>query len=239
MKLLWSVLLAAALLSGCNSSNLSAGDSKTGEAAVTSQPAGNDLIDTQNTSYLQYSLNEAKGWKLKIMGQGMSKADNILYKTNDGGKSWREISNSSTGKLPGETLSDLLFTSNERGWLTVNSPRNGFIGLFQTEDGGKTWSHTNVEGSSDAIYTVHVPVFFSSTTYGVLRVQDNESMKESSLFFVTKDSGGTWEAISNEQTGQWNSLKWTITEDQDKSIWEVQINDKTWSYNGRQWTSGQ
>lgn len=237
MKLLWGILLSAVLVSGCSSQNLSGTDAKTEETAATSQPTANDQIDPQNASYLKYSLDEAEGWKLKMTGQGMFKADNVMYKTNDGGKSWSEISNSSTGKLPGETISDLLFTSDERGWLTVNSPRGGYIGLFQTEDGGKTWSHTNVEGAADSTYTVRVPVFFSSTTYGILRVQNNESMKDTSLFFVTKDSGGTWEAISNKPAGQWNSLKWTITEDKDKTLWRVQVNDKTWNYNGSQWTA--
>lgn len=245
MKWLWSVLVAAVLVSGCsspnnspnNNSNLSEGNLKTGEAAVTSRLGGNDQTDTQNISYLQYSLNGSNGWKLRVSGQGMFKADNTLYKTTDGGTSWREISSSAAGNLPGETISDLLFTSKEQGWITVNSPRNGYIGLFRTEDGGQTWAHAQLAGASDSTYTVRVPVFFSSTSYGLLRIQDNESLKDTSLFFVTKDSGETWEAISNKQTGHWNSLKWAITEDQDKSAWEVRINDKTWSYDGSRWTA--
>lgn len=188
----------------------------------------------QNVSYLRYSLAEGEGWRMEVAGQGMFRADNTLYKTNDDGATWQRIADTASGGLPSEAVSGMLFTSVSDGWITVHSPRGGYSGLLRTDNGGAGWSLVQLEGTPASLYSVELPVFFSGTTYGLLLAK--EIAGEEAVFWVTSDDGESWTAVADKPSGVWKEMNWTFTREEGKTLREIRIGGKSWSYDGVQWS---
>lgn len=235
MKFAINLLLIAVLLSSCSTIVDQVAEDKKEKIIAPSKSAVEVAKPAQNTSYIQSFLDKSNGWKMKVLGQGMFKAETTLYKTKDGGLTWERISDSLSGDLPSESISGILFTSSDKGWITVNSPREGEIGLHRTDNGGKNWKKLNLTGEANSTYTVELPVFFSTTHYGLLRVKNNNTSDETTLFYVTEDHGDSWKAITDQKTGTLNKMHWEVTKQQNYTVWEVKIGNKSWTYNGKQW----
>ena len=96
-----------------------------------------------NTFYpigLQFLDDSLTGWLLAItQSEGMGCCDKVLFRTEDGGTTWRSISAPCCGE------GNMVFADTNRGWITA-SHEPGFSGYLAnlTEDGGHSW--TDVEG---------------------------------------------------------------------------------------------
>jgi hypothetical protein len=71
--------------------------------------------------------------------------NNLLYKTEDGGKTWRDISISSNYA---GTIYSIYFLSKENGFIAKGGS------ILQTNDGGNTWKMA-INNSSYNLYTVY------------------------------------------------------------------------------------
>jgi len=122
------------------------------------------------------------------------KAGALLYKTNDAGSTWQEVTLPEPASYPGlfsvESMVacgsyDPFFFSNDAGYLSVNC--QDFSGtqitfsyyLYTTQDGGNTWTSTSYPGNG--LY------FFSADTGWAL----------ANKIQLTTDGGKTWTAISD------------------------------------------
>jgi photosystem II stability/assembly factor-like uncharacterized protein len=77
------------------------------------------------------------GW---VAGYNCAEAAVYLYRTSDGGHSWRSLGKP-TGHSCGGGPTFLSFTDDKHGWMEPVSP-NGPVGnLLGTNDGGRTWKH--------------------------------------------------------------------------------------------------
>ncbi len=251
LRLILSII-AALMLSGCSRQTAALEVNDTELPALTASAASvvpatppvspdtytpvppSDDTSPQNVSYLRYSLAEGEGWRMEVAGQGMFSADNNLYKTNDDGATWQIIADTASGILPSEAVSGMLFTSVSDGWITVDSPRGGYSGLFRTDNGGAGWSLVQLEGTPDSLYSVELPVFFSGTTYGLLLAK--EIAGEEAVFWVTCDEGDSWTAVADKPSGVWKEMNWTFTREEGKTLWEIRIGGKSWTYDGVQWS---
>ncbi|MFP4979154.1 hypothetical protein ACE6ED_27385 [Paenibacillus sp. CN-4] len=236
MNFTLTMVLIAVLLSGCPSIDKLTAEGKEGKEVATAIPQAEKTEQVQNVSYIQSFVDNSNGWRVQIRGQGMFKAENTLNKTTDGGLTWQKVSDSRSGNLPNEPITGMIFTSLDRGWITVTSPREGKIGLYRTDNGGKRWTDMKLRGKDNLAYTVELPVFFSTTSYGLIRVKDNKTAEDSTLFFITKDNGDSWKSITSDDMGLWNEMEWKISRGQSRTTWEIKIDNKSWKYNGTQWT---
>lgn len=243
MKLLWSALLISSLLMGCSNQS-STTNTKNNYTSTTTKPKNiqNDSSSSnENKRTFQFTLGEIYKWKLTSSGQGMFKADNILYKSEDGGEDWKELSVSKEGTLPNSTITGIKFSSEETGWITVATPEEGNVGLFRTNDGGKNWSQVNLEIPAKYISNVfnsNLPIFFGSTDYGFLSLVSSENQVNSDLiFFITDDKGQNWKTVVDKEKGTWNKLTWEALKNNKNYSWEINIDDEIWtSSDGEIWS---
>jgi len=92
-------------------------------------------------------LNADDGWLVLQAPHGMGSSPGVLYRTSDGGATWRAVSrtpitNFSREAPPAETLpvaGQVEFTSSEDGWLVGGQVATGPQALYATTNGGATW----------------------------------------------------------------------------------------------------
>ena len=121
--------------------------SSNGQEEVTGNPipaprewAEQDLAGRSEATALQYSsevwarlVSETDGWLVACYERGVAAADTYVYKTEDGGMNWTEVT------MPGTSwhIADVGFLSPER--LIVAQRLFSDAPCFITKDGGETW----------------------------------------------------------------------------------------------------
>lgn len=125
-----------------------------------------------------YFLDANHGWLV---------SQNALYRTLDGGLSWKQIPAAVTDQ-PACTWGQAAFASLNHGWLSVACPGRGFgaeTQLLVTHDGGATWSPQPLPlGAASG-----TPVVFDATNAMILISPDTSS---GPAVLVTSDAGETW-----------------------------------------------
>lgn len=115
----------------------------------------------------------------EIITAGLNFSRGLLFRTNDGGRTWQP------GRLP--VWGEVRFISESVGWL-VGGPTDSE--LYQTRDGGQSWQRQQVVATtSPAAYTL--PVFEDVQT-GIIAVTLYDADQTKVAFYVTADGGQTW-----------------------------------------------
>ncbi len=150
------------------------------------RPLAVDLRGEDPGGGVLFSLDDRNAWLVIKAVSGSAHSRGVLYRTTDGGESWRRL------EIP---MADAIrFTTPQDGWM-AGGPAGG--ALFVTRDGGLTWQEQVVPGRHPVKpwrTTVALPVFFDADR-GVLPVQTRLSeTSETSLlqFYVTGDRGNLW-----------------------------------------------
>lgn len=168
-----------------------------------------------------FFVDSNHGWFLGQIYPGMNQVYTALYATQDGGATWTEISTSTPGSekgLPGSY--SLPYGST---LFTFVDTTHGFAGgqnLYQTTDGGATWTAAALPDPPDAP-PLATPVFyvsppqFSTPQDGILTytlfLADNvfcppcdvsDKLPAAIYIYTTHDAGQTWTpARAPENTG--------------------------------------
>ncbi len=130
---------------------------------------GAPIADDRHESL--FFLEPSLGWLANISGE--------IHKTTDGGITWRLVH-----KDADASFRSIAFADSLRGWAgTVYST----VPLFETSDGGESWSPAPVPGDVSGI--CGLSVVNSSVVYGV------GTFFEASPLIKTTDGGVTWRAI--------------------------------------------
>jgi photosystem II stability/assembly factor-like uncharacterized protein len=158
--------------------------------------------------------------------------DITLYRTLDGGTSWNKLTGTQDASytIPDVSKSGLIFTDEKHGWITTQTPQTGFLGLFQTTDGGATWSQKQIDVPkeyADIEFLTYPPVFFSSKDALLLTNTTEESLDQ--LVYVTHDGGNSWTSIHETED---SLLQWSYDSQASESFaegWTIQYNDSSWT----------
>lgn len=148
-------------------------------------------------------LDSHNGFALAALGAGAGSEAVALFKTSDGGANWSRVFTNdpavseSSNSLPlGGQKTGFTFLNEARGWVGGSMPVDNFIYLYETQDGGVTWSEVDLAlpaGYETAQTGNDAPQFFSATE-GILVVHLVTPSDPGVLTIVyrTTDGGGTW-----------------------------------------------
>ncbi len=126
-------------------------------------------------------IDPRNGWMLCPTGGGAGIEPKELFRTEDGGATWRFLTR--TGSQPGDMplssyARDLFFLDAQHGWLSTAKGD-----LLMTRDGGKSWSRLPGLGGDV------VNLQFLSPQQGFAVVKESP---DTSRLLVTFDGGKTW-----------------------------------------------
>ncbi len=149
-------------------------------------------------------VNLQTGW-LEIINYGGPGAGNesaAIYRTRDGGQTWRKLVESRKGfGLPG-FKTGISFKDTLNGWATGHDASNNAL-LYVTHDGGDSWQPQTLPDLPGAIGTAATSVSFQTTppvffgNNGLLPVQISGQIEANkplhgTLLYATNDGGRTW-----------------------------------------------
>ena len=152
----------------------------------------NDAASTWRTQTLMtngdfrdvYFLNEQTGWLVGYVG---GETGTQLYRTEDGGKSWRKYLISDT------SIESVYFFDSNQGWAAGSkaAPKGAKAPiqsvLLHTRDGGQSWNQVELRNEEPAFDDVH----FTNAATGWLIGRNT--------IYRTADGGTSWQAILSLQ----------------------------------------
>lgn len=129
------------------------------------------------------------GWLVIKQATGVNFSLGTLFRTQDGGRTWRRLA------LPiGEPVS---FVTSSVGWVAGGAAGDE---LYRTQDGGRTWQEQSVLPASlraDQRWTYLTPTF-SDVRHGLLPVTVTSGGLTQVDFYRTEDGGQSWRLDNSE-----------------------------------------
>ena len=179
----------------------------------------------------EFYLTDRLGWRADYYFYGMSREDMVLSKTTDGGDSWTVLADGTKpgGKVPGGEHAGFEFTDEKKGWTIVNTPRDGEIGLYRTNDGGASWELQPVSKPAD--WDEDEFVYLQSLHYISPTVGAFAATNGSSKFLcLTVDGGDTWTAHA-EPDGKIGNASWHFdTYDRGPNVYTLTVGQSSWTF---------
>jgi photosystem II stability/assembly factor-like uncharacterized protein len=106
----------------------------------------------------------------------------FVYRTTDGGRTWRSAPVSATNCSAGSRL-DLSFSDTKHGWILTVFENGNQARLERTRDGGKTWSELDTDAP------LMGAIAFANARDGWLAKSDFASPLQ---LYATRDGGQSW-----------------------------------------------
>jgi photosystem II stability/assembly factor-like uncharacterized protein len=154
-----------------------------------------------------FFVDPQHGWLLSPEAVQNGAEAVVIYRTTDGGKTWREVSAARPDNPPNAAnvlpfngdKQGISFVNASTGWVAGTVPKADTVWLYVTHDGGSTWKQqslslpSNVKGAQ---ITTLPPRFFSPGD-GILPVLFLASDGARTVdFYQTTDGGATWKSTS-------------------------------------------
>jgi photosystem II stability/assembly factor-like uncharacterized protein len=143
------------------------------------------------------------GWCVEI-GGGMGSEGVTIYRTDDGGASWRLLSmtgpsSGSPGSLPFGCDKEIGFVTATMGWSPFNCA-GGVSPLYETSDGGATWSEVALTpptgvGSGDESYGYFSDPPVVSGNRGAAGFTINSPDRRTTGVYQSTDGGASWHFV--------------------------------------------
>lgn len=136
-------------------------------------------------------ISAETGWLLAELDTGLNFSQGRLFKTNDGGQSWQEMSTPIGGRVN--------FVTQNFGWL-VGGPTHS--ALYRTLDGGRTWEPVSVTADwGDALPAFELPVFGDAAS-GAIAVTVSQPEAGRVEIYTTTTGGDTWQLVESMPLAQ-------------------------------------
>jgi photosystem II stability/assembly factor-like uncharacterized protein len=154
-----------------------------------------------------FFVDPQHGWLLSPQAVQSGSEAVVIYRTTNGGRTWREVSVARPDNPPHAAnvlpfsgdKQGISFVNASTGWVAGTVPKADTVWLYVTHDGGSTWKQqslsipSNVKGAQ---ITTLPPRFFSSSN-GILPVLFLASNGVRTVdFYQTTDGGTTWKSTS-------------------------------------------
>jgi photosystem II stability/assembly factor-like uncharacterized protein len=129
-------------------------------------------------------IDRRHGW---VAAYNCAEAAVYLYRTNDGGRSWRSLGRPATHSCGGGPTF-LSFIDAKRGWMEPVSPNGPGGDLLRTGDGGRTWTRLGSGLGSPSLPCL-APIAFVSRAAGWMARCGPD-------VFASKDGGRHWRRVA-------------------------------------------
>lgn len=152
---------------------------------------GND-IDSRRLSFIGFT-SQKHGYIVITGDRTMSFETNVVYQTNDGGKTWTKMG--STGDLIQFLATGVSFATDQIGFIVFKTT-NGDPSVYRTEDGGKTWVNLDIKlpNKYHSVFTYVIPPIFEGARGTLLVSQDGSGIDQEGKMarFRSEDFGAIW-----------------------------------------------
>lgn len=155
-------------------------------------------------------VDAKRGWLLTAGDAGMMHNQKKVYRTEDGGESWKVVS-SDTGYIPGDSptanalpqvgySSGMTFRNADDGFVAIDNPVSSELLFYATADGGANWQPVALPVPSSLkdrydFTSLSAPVFSGEQRKdGVMLVKFGGSGGDTLVAYRTQDGGKTWSA---------------------------------------------
>jgi len=180
---------------------------KTGDGGATwgdVTPAQAFPTGNEPTAALGFFKNADQAWAIYSSSPGEAlPAAEVIWRTNDGGKSWQasqplDLSGLNENFWP----SHLQFVDDQNGWLLAHvgvGMNHDYVALYQSMDGGATWTRLLDPYNDGGIQSCYKnAMLFTDARHGWLTGTCN-GVAAGVLIFRTADGGHTWETVNLPQ----------------------------------------
>ena len=172
--------------------------------------------ENEGKQYISF-INPKEGYLLATSGPALGMMNKSIYKTIDGGSTWRRL-----GDISHEISSyptGINFSNSVNGWIASSNHGEDFIPVFKTENCGENWSKEDLPTPSnlkDGYYTNgYSPIFFKdSSENGVLPIEFVKDGEKFIIPYVTSDGGSTWAIPKN-----YTNYNYSVYDFMDKTQW--------------------
>lgn len=187
-------------------------------------------------------LDFRQGWMLADLGAGAGSMAVAVFQTADAGATWAQ---SYTNDPTKAGFGNSLPLGGLKNGITPTSPRTAYIGgvtyapgtvyLYQTADGGQTWSKSSVAapaGYEEAELQTKGPIFLNASI-GYLPIHVSSQNGVLLAIYITGDGGVTWrlapslipsggsaDFVSPQAGLVWNGTNFYVTNDSAQS-WRI------------------
>jgi photosystem II stability/assembly factor-like uncharacterized protein len=193
------------------------------------------------------------GWLMLAPDHGMNSSPGALYRTKDGGATWREVASTNDHLPHGGAI---FFRDAFTGWLIGADTTTTPATLVITHDGGRIWKPQSLSVPLGLPHDVQVeptalPIFFDAAKkngiLGARMYRDGDRLYDSgpwTVLYVTHDGGQTWQpttplnavngviAFANTKVGWvWacNFVYSRSPKPVSGNLWNTEDGGKTWS----------
>lgn len=160
---------------------------------------------------VQFSFVDSQhGWLIAAGDAAMMHSSKTVYRTEDGGATWKAVSDNSEamsggsaadGALPAlGSIAGMTFADVNTGFAAFDNPVSDELLFYRTSDGGATWSDVALDVPSSLADKVDysdfsAPVFSKgSKSDGVVTAQFGGAGGQTLVVYATDDGGKTWTA---------------------------------------------
>lgn len=155
-------------------------------------PSVDRLADSITQEFSTLPTPDIQKVELVTGGVGLALTSDGLLRTDDGGRSWQEI----TPEIPGGIALESTFLDEASGWVVMESGLDGSeIRVYRSFDGGETWTASDLLVARGAIARAYLDFVDRQTGWLVLKLESGSSFSLGRLY-ATRDGGRTWEERS-------------------------------------------
>jgi photosystem II stability/assembly factor-like uncharacterized protein len=161
-----------------------------------------DQLDLPEQGATAFFLNDNSAWVTLYNRQTATESTPVIvWRTNDGGKTWQSSKPLNTANIPQSFFSptQIGFSDEKNGWLLAHLGReldHDYIAIFTTNDGGETWNRV-VDPEQDNLDMSCVKngvTFLNGTNAWV--AGDCSGVENSLYLYFSTNGGKTWEPVN-------------------------------------------
>lgn len=150
---------------------------------------------TGSTKFIGFT-SKSSGWIVLSSFRGMGSESHTIYKTQDGGKTWREVKGN-LNEVYSRVMTGAGFANEKIGFMSYRYETEFQPAICWTQDGGLTWTKLHVKLPIDLTGSYSLtplsPVFDGATgKFPILLSRDGASDVVGTVYLTSTNYGKTW-----------------------------------------------